>query len=220
MPLFYQHNINEDTKLGVWRIEEPEDFFLRSVPLKRDVSHPFKRRQHLAGRYLLPILFEDFPLEEILIADTRKPFLADEMYHFSISHCGAFAAALVSRTQRVGVDIEVVSPRIQQISRKFVHSHEEDFLNEDYKDFLAQWGLQEKVNSEFLTLIWSAKEAIYKWHGKGQLDFKENMQLSGAITFQENVWMQLPFVFFKDEIIPLTVHCKLFDDLVLAWVTT
>ena len=96
MPLFYQHNINQDTKLGIWRIEEPESFFLEKVPLKRNVSHPYKRLQHLAGRYLLPILFEDFPLEEIRVADTRQPFLASEKYHFSISHCGEYAAAIVS----------------------------------------------------------------------------------------------------------------------------
>ena len=47
-----------------------------------------KRLQHLAGRYLLYALFDDFPLEEIVIADTRKPFLENEKYHFSISHCG------------------------------------------------------------------------------------------------------------------------------------
>ena len=96
MPLFYQHNINESTKLAIWHITEAEDFFLEKVPLKRDVSHPQKRLQHLAGRYLLTELFADFPLEEILIADTRKPFLADEKYHFSISHCGQYAAAIVS----------------------------------------------------------------------------------------------------------------------------
>ena len=96
MPLFYQHNINQDTKLGIWFIEEPESFFLEKVPLKKDVSHPFKRRQHLAGRYLLPYLFPDFPVQEIRIADTRQPFLASEKYHFSISHCGNYAAAIVS----------------------------------------------------------------------------------------------------------------------------
>ncbi len=82
MPLFYQHNINQDTKLGIWHIEEPESFFLEKVPLKRDVTHPFKRRQHLAGRYLLSYLFPDFPVEEIRIADTRQPFLAGDRLSF------------------------------------------------------------------------------------------------------------------------------------------
>ena len=86
MPLFYQHTINEGTKLGIWLIEETESFFLEKVPEKKEVTHPHKRLQHLAGRFLLPVLFEDFPLEEIVIADTRRPFLENEKYHFSISH--------------------------------------------------------------------------------------------------------------------------------------
>jgi 4'-phosphopantetheinyl transferase EntD len=220
MPLFYQHTINRNTKLGVWRIEEPEDFFLEKVPLKRNVSHPQKRLQHLAGRYLLPQLFTDFPLQEIIIADTRKPFLENEKYHFSISHCGNFAAAIVSSKKRVGVDVEFVTPRIQNISHKFLSEEESLFFNEDYQQFLEQWGLKEKMYLEFLTLIWSAKEAIYKWYGKGEVDFKEHMQLNGAITFHENEWMELPFIFCKEETIPLIIHAKIFDDWVLAYVLT
>jgi phosphopantetheinyl transferase len=153
MPLFYQHNINRDTKLGIWHIEEPESFFLKKVPLKRDVTHPFKRRQHLAGRYLLSFLFPDFPVEEILIADTRQPFLAGDPYHFSISHCGAFAAAIVSRACRVGVDIELVTPRITRVAEKFLNDGEMDLFNEDYAFFLEQWGLRWRVEQDFLTLI-------------------------------------------------------------------
>jgi hypothetical protein len=57
MPLVYQQNINESTKLGVWHITEPEDFYLKQVPLQREISHPNKRLQHLAARYLLKELY-------------------------------------------------------------------------------------------------------------------------------------------------------------------
>ena len=52
MPIFFQHQINDDTKLAVWEIKEDEDFFLQHVPLQREITHPHKRLQHLAGRYL------------------------------------------------------------------------------------------------------------------------------------------------------------------------
>ena len=220
MSLFYQHTINRGTKLGVWRIEEPEEFFLEKVPVKRAVSHPHKRLQHLAGRYLLPFLFPDFPLEEIVIADTRKPFLENERYHFSISHCGHFAAAIVSSNKRVGIDVEFVRPRIDQISQKFLGGAEAAFFNRDYELFLEQWGLRDKIYLEFLTLIWSAKEAIYKWYGGGGVDFREHMQLDGVITFHEEEWMELPFVFSKSGIVRLTIHAKIFDDWALAWLAT
>jgi len=177
MPLFYQHNINQETKLGIWYIAEPESFFLEKVPLKRDVSHPFKRLQHLAGRYLLVSLFPDFPVEEIRVADTRRPFLAGEEYHFSISHCGSYAAAIVSTNSRVGVDIELITPRIERLADKFLHEEEAHFFNDDYAHFLEQWGLRGRVFQEFLTLMWNAKEAIYKWYGRGELDFKKHIKL-------------------------------------------
>jgi 4'-phosphopantetheinyl transferase EntD len=221
MPLFYQHNINDDTKIAIWRIDEPESFFLEKVPLKRDVTHPFKRRQHLAGRYLLSFLYPDFPVEEIRIADTRQPFLEGDLFHFSISHCGAFAAAIVSRTCRVGVDIELVTPRITRVAEKFLNEGELSFFNDDYTFFLEEWGLRGRVEQEFLTLIWSAKEALFKWYGRGELDFKRHMQLTGNIRIDGDV-IKLPFAFEKDEIILLDLDARIFDEqaLTLAWVVS
>ncbi len=212
MALFYQHNINETTRTGIWRIEEPESFFLEKVPLKRDVSHPYKRLQHLAGRYLLTTLFEDFPMHEIQIADTRRPYLENEQYHFSISHCGNYAAAIVSSQHRVGVDIELVTPRIHTISHKFLADSE--------KKFLADWELLSKVHLELTTILWSAKEAIYKWHGSGSLDFREHLQLAGPITFDPHEWCAIPFVFKKNTVMPMTIMARVFDPLVMAYVVT
>ena len=124
MPLFYQQDINETSRLGVWRITESPDFFLAQVPVHRGITHPHKRIQHLAGRFLLRHLFPDFPMEMIMVADTRKPFLEDESFHFSISHCGDWAAAIVSRVNRVGIDVEMITPRIHRIVPKFLHPSE------------------------------------------------------------------------------------------------
>ena len=82
VPLFYQHNINETTKLAVWHILESEEYFLQWVPLQKEITHWHKRLQHLAGRYLLQYLFPGFPYHLILIADTRKPYLPGEEFHF------------------------------------------------------------------------------------------------------------------------------------------
>ena len=210
MSIFFQHSINHNTNLGIWKIEEPESFFLAKVPLKQQVSHPYKRLQHLAGRYLLPALYADFPLEEILIADTRKPFLHDEKYHFSISHCGNFAAAIASPVNRVGVDVELVSPRLRLISPKF--------LSEAESDYLRQWKHLDKVHLEMTTIIWSAKEALFKWYGYGGLDFRKHMVLNGSIVFRSDEWVEIPFLFCKDKPIPLTVIARRFHPLVLAYV--
>jgi phosphopantetheinyl transferase len=210
--IFFQHSINDVTKLGIWKIEEPESFFLRKVPLKHQVTHPYKRLQHLAGRMLLPELFEDFPLHEIIIADTRKPFLEDEEYHFSISHCGNFAGAIASRENRVGVDIEFVSPRLKGISPKF--------LTDDERKYLEKWQYLSTLHLQMTTIIWSAKEAIFKWYGAGNVDFRKHMVLDGVIVTGSDEWITIPFLFKKHENISLKVMAKTFDGLVLAYVVT
>jgi phosphopantetheinyl transferase len=209
LPLVYQHTINSNTKAGLWLIEEPEDFFLAKVPLKRDVSHPHKRLQHLAGRYLLPTLFEDFPLEEILIADTRKPFLPDEKYHFSISHCGNYAAAIVSSKQRVGVDIELPSDKILRISHKFLTPQEKMFLDE-------QMGAAQLL--QLATLLWSSKESMFKWFGDGGVDFREHMHIENIEGNDEEG--KLICSFQKYDSLPLTVHYRFMNELVMSWVVS
>lgn len=212
MAIFFQHSINDATKLGIWKIEEPESFFLRKVPLKQQVTHPYKRLQHLAGRMLLPELFEDFPLEEIIIADTRKPFLEDDEYHFSISHCGNFAGAIASRENRVGVDIEFVSPRLKGISPKF--------LTEDERKYLEKWQYLSTLHMQMMTIIWSAKEAIFKWYGAGNVDFRRHMVMDGVIATGADEWITIPFLFKKHKNISLTVKAKTFEGMVLAYVVT
>jgi 4'-phosphopantetheinyl transferase EntD len=212
MPLFYQHNINEFTKLAIWHITEDEQFFLQRVPLKRDVSHAQKRLQHLAGRYLLRELFADFPLEEILIADTRKPYLAGEQYHFSISHFGSFAAAIASPTQRVGVDVEKTSPTIEKIRNKFLSPLESD---------IAFDGIEKSGHRlRQLTLLWSAKESIFKWYSLGQVNFKEHIRWTPPYFNRTSEFGSLYFSFCKESNIPLSVYYKIFDDLVLTFVYT
>ena len=210
MSLFYQHNINETTRLAIWKIEEQENFFLQHVPLQREITHPHKRLQHLAARYLLKHLFPDFPYEEILIADTRKPYLPNEQYHFSVSHCGNYAAALVSSDHRVGMDIEKPSDKIERIMHKFMHKNDLFYLGS------SSPGLSPL---HLLAVMWSAKEALFKWHSLGEMDFKEYMQLNGPIIFNANE-LYLPFIFKKDGIRLLPIHAKIFDELILSWVIT
>lgn len=209
MPLVYQHTINSTTKTGLWRIEEEENFFLEKVPLKRDVSHPHKRLQHLAGRYLLPALFEDFPLSEILIADTRKPFLPDEQYHFSISHCGQYAAAIVSSTQRVGVDIESPSDKILRISHKFLRPEEKMLLDEQ---------MSSSQLLQLATLLWSTKESMFKWYGEGGVDFRQHLHIQNIEGNDEEG--KLICQFQKNDPISLMVQYRFFEDLVMSWVVS
>lgn len=181
MPLYFQNIISPNTKLAIWQIEEDESFFLEKVSLQRSITHPHKRLQHLAGRYLLPYLFTDFPNEEIEIASTRKPFLPDEQYHFSISHCGNFAAAIVSKNERVGIDIELVTDKVAKIAHKFLNEAEKISVNSEGVNIqsavYSTVDCRPSTIDQRLTLFWSAKETVFKWWGKGEVDFRQHIQL-------------------------------------------
>ena len=211
MPIFFQHQINENTRLGVWKIEETEEFFKGNVPLHREVTHPHKRLQHLAGRFLLQFLFPDFPYQLIEIADTRKPFLPDEQYHFSISHCGDYAAAIVSRNKRVGIDIEIPVEKIGRIMYKYLSAKEHEIFN------LVPGAESDSTIMSFdePTLLWSAKEAVFKWYGNGGVDFRRQIQLLKQHEGTETI----DCFFSKDES-ELNIHYRQFEGLVLAWVVS
>lgn len=206
MPLVYQQNINATTKIAVWHINESEDFFLAQVPLQKNISHWHKRLQHLAGRLLLKEMYPGFPVNLIQIADTKKPYLEDEPFHFSISHCGDYAAALVSKEYRVGVDVELVNDKILQIQKKFMSEGEKKMFNE-----------QGSMNNvQYATLCWSVKESVFKWWGKGSVDFKRGMVLQSV---QGNHTEGKLHCLFKNET-ELVVHYLSFNNNFLTWVLT
>ena len=115
MPLVYQQNINDHTKVGVWHITEPELFFLKEIEMKQSISHPQKRLQHLAGRYLLKQIEFDFPINEIEIAASKKPYLKGGQFYFSVSHAENYAAVIISKKNMVGIDIELPQSKINTI---------------------------------------------------------------------------------------------------------
>jgi phosphopantetheinyl transferase len=206
MPIFYQQDIDTYTRLAIWKLEEAEDFFLKAVPLQREITHPHKRLQHLAGRWLLKYLFPEFPLELIRIADTRKPFLENEIFHFSISHCGDYAAVIVSEKCRVGVDIEIPTHKVERIKHKFLHREELELLKHK--------GMESIVP---LTLMWSCKEAVFKWWSYGNVDFSDQIRL---LPSDLKVKGSINACFIEKESYDLSLHYNLFEDLCLAWVST
>jgi len=167
VPLFYQQDINEFTRLGVWHITEEVDFFLQKAKFRYPIEHPHKQRQHLAAGYLLQVLFPDFPFQSIQSAAYQKPFLTGNPYYFSLSHTNEYAAAIVSQSVPAGIDIEMISPRVQRIRHKFLSVVENAWVSE----FTP--GQQDAV----LTLLWTIKETIYKWLERRGLGFSEHIEI-------------------------------------------
>ena len=212
MPILFQKQVDDSTAMAVWKIEEEEDFFLRKVPLLQEVSHPHKRLQHLAGRYLLFLLAPGFPFYEIKINEARKPYLPSGQYLFSISHCGDYAAVIISSQEDCGVDIELISPKTEKVKTKYLNEDEllyvqslQDIYQEKYKQ------------NELYTICWCVKEAVYKWWGNGKVDFRQHIRIQNLAAAKQEM-----MVHFQNELIEndLILHLMRLEDLVTAWTIT
>lgn len=205
MPLFYTHNINESARLAVWHITEPEDFFKKIYIPVREISHPHKRLQHLAGRFLLQILDPAFPVNDIRL-DGRRPYLPDNSWYFSISHCGDFAAAILSRKCPVGIDVELVTEKLDLLEKKFLNENEQQIIrNSDSVMTLRQR----------LTSFWSAKESMFKWYAIGNVDFRKDMVIHN-FSMNKSVG-EINAVFGKQLNKRCNIQFRFFDELCLAW---
>ena len=122
----------------------------------------------MAARKILKDIYPDFPFENVELGIAGKPFLPHSELDFSISHCNGFAAAMVSKSQKVGIDIEIIHERVLKIEKKFLSTNELLQLN----------ALDPMQRIAYTTLLWSLKEAFFKWWGKGGLEFSSDMIVS------------------------------------------
>lgn len=160
--------------------------------------HPRRKAHWLAARHALNALLN----REIEVAQDEfgKPWLRDASGHISLSHSGQYAAVAFHPHLPVGIDLEELDDRLIRLSPKFVRPEEASILE--------KFGLLKGAG-----LIWSAKESLYKWHGKGQLDFKKHLlielkndQLKGYIHKEElSIQIDLHFDYFADYVITWTL---------------
>jgi phosphopantetheinyl transferase len=71
------------------------------------------------------------------------------------------------------------------------------------------WGNERQL----LTLLWSCKEAVYKWHGAGSVDFKEHISLKNFTNDKAGV----KILFTKSEQY-LEANFRQFEGLTLVWI--
>lgn len=171
MPLLKKWQTSQHSLAAIWHIEEQESFFNESTGLFAEGIHAEKRRlEHLAGRFLLRHLKEDFPLLEIANDEHDKPRLPHNRYRFSISHSYPYVAAVVSDRQECGLDIQCYRKDMQRLAHKYLSLREQEYFGDNYK---------------LLCLAWSAKEAAYKWQGRRGVEFIEHMPITSFLRKNE-----------------------------------
>lgn len=166
MPLHKTIQANKHTKVYVWKIEETIADFRNNIYLnERSISRIDKMKSELHQRGFLSVRYllkeAGYSDNELFYTEDGKPHLKDGN-HISITHSYTFSAIVVSATQ-VGIDMEMNREKIKRIAHKFVDI-ENDFL-------------QEENLIEQLTVIWGAKESLYKIHPDGGLLFRQHLPI-------------------------------------------
>jgi phosphopantetheine--protein transferase-like protein len=166
MPFFYQQNINETAHLAIWSIQEPASFFETDVQLAVPIANEERRIQHLAVRLLFKLMMPAADLNQMVMADNGKPYLIGLPFHFSFSHCKGYAACAVD-DKPIGIDIEIIHPRILKVAHKF--------LNDSEKAMIANLEQEDQLNQ--LAFLWAAKEAMYKKYEQLGIDFAKDFNI-------------------------------------------
>ena len=165
MPICHQEIIGEEAKVVIWEITETEfelqsSLSLSSVALQRlsQRKSELHRKGYLAIRQLLKSLGISPKLHQY--DKIGAPYLTDGRF-ISVSHSKDIAAVVISSTS-VGIDLEYYKDKIKLVASRFLHPSE--FEKPDEIDEI-----------EYLTQIWTAKEALYKLYKKPGLIFSKQL---------------------------------------------
>ncbi|MDP4281908.1 MAG: 4'-phosphopantetheinyl transferase superfamily protein [Bacteroidota bacterium] len=170
MPLERCIKPDRETVAGIWKIEENADDLIAGLelsPLEDQIVHSYRnmrrKEQWLACRRILKEIYgKNYTLA---YNEFGKPFLVNNPEtELSLSHSGEYAAAIISRSYRIGIDIEKVSDRIHRVKERFLSEPE-----------LRHTSLHH--NTEELYVYWGAKEALYKINGRPDIDFQKDIIL-------------------------------------------
>jgi len=170
MPIEYIKSLSDGSSLALWRIEENERQLLDHLKLSsrefdelQCIRSEEGRVRSLAGRKALNSLFKE-DVSECMKDEHGKPFVLGYEGYVSLSHSFDFAIAMTHPEFPVGVDIEIVQPKIRRIQGKFLRDSEIDFIDRQH-------------DIQMLYACWCAKEAVFKWQGKKGISLKQNIEI-------------------------------------------
>jgi len=170
MACITKHYLNKDTILGVWKIEEDIPALLEMVDLgpedlkRYDLFRSTSRKlEFLSVRALLAEMLDRNA--RIVYNKNNKPFLKDGSHFISISHSYRLTAIIISKDERVGIDLEYMRVNINAFASKFVNKKEK---------ITRRWA----DRTYHLYIHWCAKETIYK------ICDKEGINIINDITIE------------------------------------
>jgi len=192
MPLYREWSSDAYSLAAIWKIDEPEDFFQSKIEIISDIKNDKKRIEHLAGRFLLKYLKQDFPLLYIEPDEHDKPRLKNNEYYFSISHSYPYVAVVISPYEECGIDIQSWHPRMKTLQDKFLSEKEKQLFGDD---------------EQLLTMAWSIKEAAYKWQGRRGVEFSDHLIIEEILQNKHDYDVRISL---NINLPPMKIHAKAF----------
>ncbi|GAA4273488.1 4'-phosphopantetheinyl transferase superfamily protein [Aquimarina gracilis] len=189
MPLYKTITVDKGTNVLIWKIEETYESLCKGIELTQhcqnrvdNMKSEIHRRGFMSVRHLLGVM--GYTDHDLFYDEFGKPHLKDGK-HISITHSFEFAGIIIS-DKEIGIDIEKQREKIQIIAHKFVNKAESNYLEENDLD---------KIRA--LTILWGAKESLYKLYATPGLSFEEHIYISafkldypfvfGTINYQDKI---------------------------------
>ncbi len=185
MPLYKTITVNERTKLLIWKINEDFNQLSRKISLTdtsnfrvMNMKSDLHRRGFMSIRHLLAL--EGYTDKDLYYDENGKPHLKDEK-HISITHSFNFAAVIISDFE-VGIDIEKQRNKILRIAHKFTPL-------EEYRTIANEDAMMRK-----LTIVWCAKESLYKSFASPGVSFLENIYVEEFMLEDKKTTATVTFI--------------------------
>lgn len=174
MPLLYIERIDEYTQLGTWQFDACTHIENVCPPEVCNNTRTMcnNRQKETAAVYAL--------LNEMLgrggwiidHEDSGRPILRHSDMEIGISHTKNYASIILSKRNRVAVDIEYISDRICKIEDKFMRGDEQAYS----RKLMQQIAITKDSNTNkacILLLFWCAKETMYKYYSDEHLALQD-----------------------------------------------
>lgn len=205
MPLYKTINPNSQTIVKIWKISESFEDLQAPISLRPESLQRVSRMKsgiHQCGFLSVRHLLAEFGYrdKDLFYDDFGKPHLKDGKY-ISITHSFNYSAIIVSEN-KVGIDIEKQRPIITKIASKFV-GYEFDYLKDDKEDYVKE-----------LTVIWCAKESLFKLFETQGLSFKQHIFV---IPFTIEEGSTVSWIDYKSQKKRYNIHFTEFDGFTCAY---
>lgn len=211
MPIIWSKKIDANGELAVWHISEITDELYSKLQLNEQEKQTYaslqsaKRNLHwLGSRVLLRTLINTSLHIECQLDENNKPYLVNFPYEISISHSNDYAAVIIYKGKKVGIDIEKMSEKIERIAKRFLSVDELNSIGE--KNRIAK-----------LYVCWGIKETLFKLYGKGNLPFIGGIKIE-AFNFSNSGKGKVMASIDKENYQSnFVVHYQQMDGYMLTW---